>query len=42
MDFNKNKSLTLYFCEIFEINDSIYVKYPLRLSALLNFENDDK
>ena len=40
--FDKNKSMTKYFYKTTETNGSSYVKNPLRISAFLNFENDDK
>ena len=34
--------MTIYFCKTTELNKSNYVKIPLRSSATLNIENDDK
>ena len=40
--FHKNNSMTIYFYETTEMNDSNYVKIPLRSNAILNIENNDK
>ena len=40
--FNKLISMTIYFYKTKELNGSSYVKIPLRSSAILNIENDDK
>ena len=40
--FNKIISMTIYFYKTKELNGSSYVKIPLRSSAILNIENDDK
>ena len=40
--FNKLVSMTIYFYKTKELNGSNYVKIPLRSSAILNIENDDK
>ena len=40
--FDKSNSMTLFLCKTTEINGSRYVKIPLRSSAILNDENDDK
>ena len=34
--------MTIYFNKTTAINGSSYVKFPLRSSAILNVENDDK
>ena len=40
--FDKINSMTIYFYETIELNGSNYVKIPLRSSAILNVENNDK
>ena len=40
--FDKINSMTVYFYKTGELNGSIYVKIPLRSSAILNVENNDK
>ena len=40
--FDKFISMTIFFLETAELNGSNYLKIPLRSSALLNFETDDK
>ena len=40
--FDKINSMTIYFYKTNEMNGSIYVKNPLRSSAILNIENNDK
>ena len=40
--FNKLISMTIYFYKTKELNGSSYVKIPLRSSAILNIENEDK
>ena len=40
--FDKINSLTIYFYKTGELNDSKYVKFPLRSNAILNIENNDK
>ena len=40
--FDKINSMTVYFYKTNEMNRSNYVKIPLRSSAILNIENNDK
>ena len=40
--FDKINSMTIYFYQTGIMNGSNYVNTPLRLSAILNTENDDK
>ena len=40
--FGKIDSMTVYFCKTGELNDSNYVKIPLRTNAILIIENNDK
>ena len=40
--FDKIISMTVYFFKTGDINDSNYVKIPLRSNAILNIENNDK
>ena len=40
--FDKINSMTIYFYKTNELNDSKYVKTPLRSNAILNIENNDK
>ena len=40
--FDKINSMTIYFYKTGEMNGRSYVKIPLRSSAVLNIENDDK
>ena len=40
--FDKLYSMTIYFYKTTEMNGSNYVKIPLRSSAILNIENNDK
>ena len=40
--FDKSKSITVYSYKTNEMNGSSNVKIPLRSSAILNIENDDK
>ena len=40
--FGKFNSMTIYFFNFTEMNGSIYVKIPLRSSAILNIQDDDK
>ena len=40
--FDKINSMTIYFYKTSEMNGSIYIKIPLRSSAILNVENNDK
>ena len=40
--FDKIDSMTIYFYESSEMNGSSYMKIPLRFSAILNTQNDDK
>ena len=40
--FNKLVSMTIFFYKTKELNESKYIKIPLRSSAILNIENDDK
>ena len=40
--FDKINSMTVYFYETGEMKKVSYVKIPLRSSAILNIENDDK
>ena len=40
--FDKIDSMTIYFYKTVELNDSNYVKIPLRSNAILNVENNDK
>ena len=40
--FDKINSMTIYFYKTNEMNDSNYVKIPLRSNAILNIENSDK
>ena len=40
--FDKINSMIVYFYRTGELNGSNYVKIPLRSSAILNIENDDK
>ena len=42
MGFDEINSMTKYFKKRMEMNGSIYVKIPLRSSAILNIENDDR
>ena len=40
--FDKINSMTIYFYRTNEMNDSNYIKVPLRSNAILNYENNDK
>ena len=40
--FDKINSMIIYFYKTGEMNGLSYVKIPLRSSAILNTENDDK
>ena len=40
--FDKTNSLKIKFYKTGELNDSSYVKIPLRFSAVMNIKNDDK
>ena len=40
--FDKINSMTIYFYKTAEMNGSSYMKIPLRTSAILKIENDDK
>ena len=40
--FDKNNSMTVYFCKIGKINGQTYVKTLLESNAILNNENNDK
>ena len=40
--FDKINSMTVYFYKTGEMNGLSYEKIPLRSSATLNFENNDK
>ena len=40
--FDKINSMIIYFYKTTEMNGSNYVKIPLRSSAILNIENNDK
>ena len=40
--FDKNNSMTVYFCKTGEMNGISCVKIPLRSSAILNIDNNDK
>ena len=40
--FEKNKSMTLYFYKTSYMNGTSYVKTPLRSSAILNVQNDNR
>ena len=40
--FDKNNSLTIFSYKTIEMNGSRHAKFPLRSSAILNFENDEK
>ena len=40
--FDKINSITIYFDKSGEMNGSSYVKIPLRSSAILSIQNDDK
>ena len=40
--FDKINSMTVYFDKTNELNGSNYIKIPLRSTAILNFENNDK
>ena len=40
--FDKINSMTIYFYKTGEMNSRSHVKIPLRSSAVLNIENDDK
>ena len=39
--FDKINSMTIYFYKTGELNGSNYIKIPLRISAILNIENND-
>ena len=41
-NFVKNNTMTLFFYKTGEMNGSSYGKIPLRSSAILNIENNDK
>ena len=40
--FDKINSMTVYFYKIGEMDSRSFVKIPLRSSAILNIENNDK
>ena len=40
--FVKINAMTIYFCNTTELNETSDVKIPLRYSAYLIFENEDK
>ena len=40
--FDKNYSMTVFFYKTVELSDSSYIKNPLRSSAFLSIQKDDK